>query len=339
VKYGNMKTLIQTQNLSLSYPQLSPLLRRPINTIQAVNNIGLTIIKGESLGLVGESGCGKSSLGKTLIRFNKPTSGKIVYHHNSTQIDIADMSLRQIKKSGIRQKLQMLLQDHASAMNPRMTIKQIIGEAINVRVNKPQENRDTIILNCLQQVGLNESHLSRYPHEFSGGQRQRICIARALAIQPEFIVLDEPTSALDVSVQAQILILLNDIRRNLGLTYIFITHNLLILKYVCTRVAVMYLGEIVEIIDIKNLFVNAKHPYTLSLLNCIPDIDKTDGFTPIQGELSKQTRSHTGCQFLGRCSRSFQQCKTDVPTLTQIADGHWVSCLRIGVADQNNRLK
>jgi oligopeptide/dipeptide ABC transporter ATP-binding protein len=321
-----MKTLIQTQNLSLYYPQLSPLLRRPISNIQALNNIGLTIIKGESLGLVGESGCGKSSLGKTLIRFNKPTSGHILYYQNATPVDISDMSHRQIKKSGIRYKLQMLLQDHASAMNPRMTIKKILGEAIKVRGTKHHDNRDHVILNCLKQVGLNESHLSRYPHEFSGGQRQRICIARTLAIQPEFIVLDEPTSALDVSVQAQILILLNEIRQNLGLTYVFITHNLLILKYVCTRVAVMYLGSIVEIIDVKNLFANAKHPYTLSLLDCIPDIDKTYAFKPIRGEVSTLSESHIGCQFYGRCSRSFQKCKTNAPILKQVSDGHWVAC-------------
>jgi len=323
-----MNTLIQTKNLSLCYPQLSPLLRRPVNTILAVNNIGLTITKGESLGLVGESGCGKSSLGKTLIRFNKPTSGKILYYHNTTPFNIADMSLRHLKKSGIRHKLQMLLQDHASAMNPRMTIKQIIGEAIKARLQKHQDDREKIILHCLQQVGLNESHLNRYPHEFSGGQRQRICIARTLAIQPEFIVLDEPTSALDVSVQAQILILLNEIRQKLGLTYVFITHNLLILKYVCTRVAVMYLGAIVEIINVQDLFINARHPYTLSLLDCIPDIDKTDGFKPIIGEVSSLSKPQAGCQFFGRCSRSSEACKTDVPTLKQISDGHWVSCHR-----------
>jgi oligopeptide/dipeptide ABC transporter ATP-binding protein len=322
-----MNKLIQTHNLSLYYPQLSPLLRRPTNRIQAVNNVGLTITQGESLGLVGESGCGKSSLGKTLIRFYQPTSGKILYYQNSVPIDIANMSLFQLKQSGIRQKFQMLLQDYASAMNPRMTIKQIIREAIKARVNKHQDDSETIILNCLQQVGLNESHLNRYPHEFSGGQRQRICIARTLAIQPDFIVLDEPTSALDVSVQAQILILLNEIRQNLGLTYVFITHNLLILKYVCTRVAVMYLGAIVEIIDVQDLFDNARHPYTLSLLNCIPDIDKTEGFNPIKGEVSTYF-TRVGCQFSGRCSRSSQACKTDVPALKKISEGHWVSCHR-----------
>jgi oligopeptide/dipeptide ABC transporter ATP-binding protein len=321
-----MNTLIQTQQLSLYYRQLSPLLRRPINTIQAVNNIGLTITKGESLGLVGESGCGKSSLGKTLIRFYQPTNGKILYYHKTNPVNIATMSHRHLKKSGFRNKLQMLLQDHASAMNPRMTIRQIINEAIKARHNKTHDDREGLILNCLQQVGLNESHLNRYPHEFSGGQRQRICIARTLAIKPEFIVLDEPTSALDVSVQAQILNLLNEIRQNFGLTYVFITHNLLILKYVCTRVAVMYLGSIVEIINVRDLFVNARHPYTLSLLDCIPDIDKTDGFKPIKGEVSKPCRSQTGCQFFGRCPQAIQDCKTGIPTLKQISDGHWVSC-------------
>jgi len=322
----NMNTLIQTQNLSLYYPQLSPLLRRPINRLQAVNNVELSITQGESIGLVGESGCGKSSLGKTLIRYYTPTHGKILYYQNNTPVDIADMTLHQLKKSGIRHKLQMVLQDHASAMNPRLTIKQIIGEAIKARQQKRSDDRQEIILNCLQQVGLNESHLNRYPHEFSGGQRQRICIARTLAIQPEFIVLDEPTSALDVSVQAQILILLNQIRKNLGLTYVFITHNLLILKYVCTRVAVMYLGSIVEIINVQDLFTNARHPYTISLLDCIPDIDKTDGFRPIQGEISKHSKSQIGCQFFGRCLHSSHECETDVPTLKQISDGHWVSC-------------
>jgi len=323
-----MKTLIQTQNLSLYYPQFSPLLRRPINRIQAVNNVCLTITQGESLGLVGESGCGKSSLGKTLIRFYQPGSGKILYYQNNVPIDIAELPLYQLKKSGIRQRFQMLLQDYASAMNPRMTIKQIIREAIKARIKKNRDDGESIIFNCLQQVGLNESHLNRYPHEFSGGQRQRICIARTLAIEPEFIVLDEPTSALDVSVQAQILILLNEIRQKLGLTYVFITHNLLILKYVCTRVAVMYLGDIVEIIDVQDLFVKARHPYTLSLLDCIPDIDKTEGFKPIKGEVSKIFQPKTGCQFSGRCSISSKECTKDVPALKQISEGHWVSCHR-----------
>jgi len=321
-----MNTLIQTQQLSLSYPQLRPLLRRPVHSIQAVNNIGLTIIKGESLGLVGESGCGKSSLGKTLIRFYQPTHGKILYYHNTNPINIATMSHRQLKKSGIRNKLQMLLQDHASAMNPRMTIQQIINEAIKSQKNINHADRESIILKHLQQVGLNQSHLNRYPHEFSGGQRQRICIARTLAIQPEFIVLDEPTSALDVSVQAQILILLNELRKKLGLTYVFITHNLLILKYVCTRIAVMYLGAIVEIINVRDLFVNAKHPYTLCLLSSIPDIDKTDGFTPISGEVARYSKLNVGCQFFGRCPRSSQVCKTTIPVLKQISEDHWVSC-------------
>jgi len=319
-----MNIIIQTQNLSIHYPQYSPLLRRPMSYVQAVNNIDVTIMKGESLGLVGESGCGKSSLGKTLIRFYQPSTGEILYYQNETPINIADKSFRYLKKSGIRHKLQMLLQDHSSAMNPRMTISQIIGEAIKARKNNQQDN----ILNCLQQVGLNESHLNRYPHEFSGGQRQRICIARTLAIQPEFIVLDEPTSALDVSVQAQILILLNEIRKQLGLTYVFITHNLLILKYVCTRVAVMYLGKIVEIVSVADLFVNAKHPYTLSLLDCIPDIDKANGFKAIKGEISSLSRPQDGCQFLGRCSRASQECKTDMPSLKQISDQHWVACHR-----------
>ncbi|ETR71987.1 MAG: peptide/nickel transport system ATP-binding protein [Candidatus Magnetoglobus multicellularis str. Araruama] len=325
-----MNTLIQTQNLSLHYSQLSPLLRRPIHTVHAVNNIGLTITKGESLGLVGESGCGKSSLGKTLIRYSQPTSGHIYYSHNNTPVDIASIPIRQLKKAGIRHKLQMLLQDHASAMNPRMSIKQIIGEAITARPEKPKDNRQHIILKCLQQVGLNETHLNRYPHEFSGGQRQRICIARTLAMQPEFIVLDEPTSALDVSVQAQILILLNDIRKQLGLTYVFITHNLLILKYVCTRVAVMYLGSIVEIIDVFDLFAHARHPYTKSLLNCVPDIDKDDSLAPIAGEIPDVSKKQMGCGFCTRCPHATQECASIPPELKQISKNHWISCHKEG---------
>jgi len=321
-----MKPLIQTQNLSLHYPQFTPFLRRTISEVRAVNNININIMKGESLGLVGESGCGKSTLGKTLIRFNQPTSGSIVYYDENTPINIETMSDNFLKKKGIRQKFQMLLQDHASAMNPRMTIKRIIGEAVRACRQKPQHKMHDIVLKCLQQVGLNETHLNRYPHEFSGGQRQRICIARTLAMQPEFIVLDEPTSALDVSVQAQILLLLNEIRKKLALTYVFITHNLLILKYVCNRVAIMYLGSIVEILNVDDLFKQARHPYTKSLLNCVPDIDQTEHFTPPTGEIPGISERTNGCGFYNRCANACETCANNFPALKQVSEQHWVAC-------------
>ncbi len=301
--------------------------------IRAVNDINLTIFKGESLGLVGESGCGKSTLGKALIRFYQPTHGHIFYyppeHQGSDPIDISTLSSRHLKKKGIRHRLQMLLQDHSSAMNPRMTVMKIIAEAIHARPQKPKGGFHDEILSCLNQVGLNETHLKRFPHELSGGQRQRICIARTLAIQPEFIVLDEPSSALDVSVQAQILLLLNEIRQNLGITYLFITHNLLVLKLVCTRVVVMYLGKIVEILDVQDLFTHAKHPYTLTLLHCVPDLDRKDSIDPPKGEIPNASNLPSGCGFHQRCPYAAKACDQYDPTLKQISSNHWVSCHNI----------
>jgi oligopeptide/dipeptide ABC transporter ATP-binding protein len=322
-----MNTFIKTRNLSLHYPQHSPLLRRKTNVVRAVNDINLSIIQGESLGLVGESGCGKSTLGKTLIRFYTPTKGNIFYHpKQDKKIDIASMTQRELKKAGIRQRFQMLLQDHSTAMNPRMSIKKILTEGIQSRNYKSEKSINEEILSCLNQVGLNESHLQRFPHEFSGGQRQRICIARALSIQPEFIVLDEPTSALDVSVQAQILLLLNDIRKKLGITYLFITHNLLILKYVCSRVVVMYLGRIVEILDVNQLFTDASHPYTLTLLKSVPDLGQEQLSAPPKGEIPNPSSLSKGCGFYQRCSHAVSECSQVYPPLKKISSNHWISC-------------
>ncbi|KPA19519.1 peptide ABC transporter ATP-binding protein [Candidatus Magnetomorum sp. HK-1] len=325
-----MRTILQAQNLSLHYSQLSPLLKKQKNIIRAVNDVSLSIFEGESLGLVGESGCGKSTLGKTLIRFYQPVHGNIYYYQKekpqANPINIAYMSSGNLKRSGIRQKFQMLLQDHSSAMNPRLTIFKIIAEAIRSRPKRSGLSRREEVLSCLDKVGLNETHLYRYPHEFSGGQRQRICIARTLAMEPEFIVLDEPTSALDVSVQAQILLLLNEIRQKNGITFLFITHNLLVLKYVCTRVAVMYLGKIVEIIDVQNLFTHAKHPYTKILINCVPDIGTTKELQTPKGEIPKPSNLPPGCGFHKRCPHTQEECYQTDPPLKQVSNDHWVSC-------------
>jgi len=321
------KPIIKIKQLSLHYPQYTSLLRRPKEGVRAVNDINLTIFRGESLGLVGESGCGKSTLGKTLIRFYKPTSGNILYYPEQQKpIDITHMTPNQLKKATVRQKFQMLLQDHSTAMNPRMTIKNIILEGICSQFSKPKMKMKDEILSCLMQVGLNETHLNRFPHEFSGGQRQRICIARVLSVKPDFIVLDEPSSALDVSVQAQILLLLNEIREKTKITYLFITHNLLILKYVCTRVVVMYLGKIVEIIDVNRLFNESQHPYTLTLINSVPDLDSQNIITPPKGEVAYPSGNPTGCVFYRRCRSATQKCHQSNPSLQEISANHWVSC-------------
>jgi len=325
-----MNKIIKAEHLSLHYSPKTDLLQKQKKIVRAVNDINLSIFEGESLGLVGESGCGKSTLGKTLIRFYKPTSGDIYYYPKEKQkdkpVNIAYMSNYKLKNSGIRQKFQMLLQDHSSAMNPRLSIFKIIKEAVRANPKPSELSMQEEVLSCLNQVGLNETHIYRYPHEFSGGQRQRICIARTLAMKPEFIVLDEPTSALDVSVQAQILLLLNDIRIKNRITFLFITHNLLVLKYVCTRVAVMYLGKIVEIMDVKSLFNNAKHPYTKILINCVPDLDTDHKLETPEGEIPNPSDLPKGCGFNQRCPHAREKCFEQSPSLNKISDDHWVSC-------------
>jgi len=282
-------------------------------TLVAIKDLSLRIYPGEILGLVGESGCGKSTAGRTILHLYTATSGDILYRGKSIE------SMRAITRHGIRRKLQMIFQDPYASLNPRMTVEELIGEPLDIHKLAKGEQRRERILKLMDMVGLPPDHITRYPHEFSGGQRQRIGIARALAVEPEFIVLDEPISALDVSIQAQIVNLLKDLRKNLGLTYLFIAHDLSMVQYISDRVAVMYLGHLVEIAPTAELYKNPLHPYTQALLGSIPIPDPTkERKRPINqllGEPPSPIEGPQGCPFVARCPRAMEICKSVMPDI------------------------
>ncbi len=325
--------LLQLNDLKLHYDVLGGVLRRPINAVKALDGIDLTIYRGECLGLVGESGCGKTTTTKAITRLYKPTSGEIIYHQNdgtNRPIDIASLSRKELLNHNVRRKLQMVFQDPTSSMNPRMLVKNIVTEPIKAARSTSAKEREEQALNLLQTVGLDKYHLLRYPHEFSGGQRQRLAIARAIATRPDFIALDEPTSALDVSVQAQILNMLKELQEQFNLTYLFVTHHLLVVKYISDRVAVMYLGKIIEIAPTKTLFKNPIHPYTHALLSSIPvpEVREKPSRIILQGDVPGPVDPPSGCRFHTRCPFSIDPCHLEEPQFKQIGEGHQVACHR-----------
>ena len=327
------RKLLQINNLKLHYDILGGVLRRSVNSIKALDGIDLSIYRGECLGLVGESGCGKTTTAKTIIRLYDPSSGEILYHQNDDSqksIDIAPLSKRELIKRNVRRKLQMVFQDPTSSMNPRMLVKNIVAEPIKVSNSVSAKELQEQTLDLLQTVGLDKHHLLRYPHEFSGGQRQRLAVARAIATKPEFLALDEPTSALDVSVQAQILNMLKQLQYQFNLTYLFVTHHLLVVKYISDRVAVMYLGKIVEIAPTKMLFENPKHPYTHALLSGIPvpEVRVKPSRIILQGDVPSPMNPPSGCRFHTRCPFSIDQCEQQEPELNHIDKEHQVACHR-----------
>lgn len=330
-----MEKLLELKNLIKHYPIYGGILRHQVNAVKALDGIDLDIYKGECLGLVGESGCGKTTTGKAIVKLHDASSGEILFHHTSKKgkdeiVDIVPLKNRQMKNRRIRGKLQMVFQDPTTSMNPRMLIKNIIAEPINEQVRLKSRELDSRIRELLRTVGLGDQHLLRYPHEFSGGQRQRLAIARAIATNPDFIVLDEPTSALDVSVQAQILNLLYELQSTLGMTYLFVTHHLLVVKYISSRIAVMYLGKIVEIAGTADLFKNAMHPYTLALLSAIPNanIDRKSKRIVLEGDVPSPLNPPTGCRFHPRCPFAIDRCKTVEPVLEDTGNGQKTACHR-----------
>ena len=313
-------TLLEVKELRKSFRVSDPLGRAP-GRLVAVNNISFAINRGETLGLVGESGCGKSTAGKLILQLIKPDSGQVLFAGE----DLARLSPRQLRP--FRRRIQMIFQDPFSSLNPRMTIGTILSEPLLIhRLTPAQKIRDRVI-ELLEKVGLSADHEQRYPHEFSGGQRQRIGIARALAVEPELIIADEPVSALDLSVQAQILNLLQEIQREHSLSYLFIAHDLAVVEHMSDRIAVMYLGKIVELSGAEELYRQPRHPYTEALLNAVPTPDP-DAPRPaaLSGEIPSPVNPPNGCYFHPRCPYADSLCRQQEPPLTEIAVNHFVAC-------------
>jgi oligopeptide/dipeptide ABC transporter ATP-binding protein len=310
--------LLEVRNLKKYFPVRRGVLRRVVAHVKAVDGISFFIRQGETLGLVGESGCGKTTAGRTILRLIDPTDGSILFRNNGDAVDIAKLSNRALKP--LRRQMQIIFQDPYSSLNPRMTIGDIIGEPLVVhRMGTPAE-REARVKELLEAVGLNPQYMKRYPHEFSGGQRQRIGIARALALGPKLIICDEPVSALDVSIQAQVINLLEDLQKEFGLTYLFIAHDLSVVRHISDRVAVMYLGKIVEMAETEELFRNPKHPYTEALLSAVPvpDPDYQRERIILKGDVPSPVNPPSGCYFHPRCPYAQPICKEQEPAFVDI---------------------
>ncbi len=320
------KKLVEVQHLQQYFPAGGA--GKNKRFVKAVDDVSFYILKGETLGLVGESGCGKTTVGRTLLRLYEPTDGKIIYDGNV----IFDKENKiAAKMLPYRRKMQMVFQDPYASLDPRMTIGDIVGESIDIHklaANK-KERRERII-SLLQRVGLNSEHANRYPHEFSGGQRQRVGIARALAVDPEFIVCDEPVSALDVSIQAQVVNMFEDLQADLGLTYLFIAHDLSVVRHISNRIGVMYLGKLVELADSYELITHSVHPYTRSLISAIPEADpitaRASKRIPLEGDVPSPLNPPSGCRFRTRCPYADERCAAEVPEFKEVGPGHFAAC-------------
>jgi oligopeptide transport system ATP-binding protein len=315
--------LLSVKNLKKYFPIRGGLFSREVARVHAVDDVTFDLLKGETLGLVGESGCGKSTTGRCILRLIEPTAGEVWFDDkNVTTLD--KRSLRHLRRD-----MQIIFQDPYASLNPRMTVGSIIGEALVIhKLAKSKREREERVVHLLETVGLNADHLRRYPHEFSGGQRQRIGIARALAVSPKLIVADEPVSALDVSIQAQVINLLEDLQKQFNLTYLFIAHDLSVVEHISTRVAVMYLGKIVEIAPAKELYTNPKHPYTEALLSAVPIPDPAVKRKRIllEGDVPSPIKPPSGCRFHTRCPVRVPSCSENDQVLKQVSPGHWVAC-------------
>lgn len=318
-----MSTVLDVNDLVKWFPIKGGLLGRTRGYVKAVDGVSFDVRKGETFGLVGESGCGKTTVGRAILRLTEPTSGQVLFQGQ----DVTKMKRDQLRE--IRKKMQIVFQDPYASLDPRQTIKGALTEPmrINKLVQSGEEARARAA-DLIRRVGLNDDHLYRFPHEFSGGQRQRIAVARTLAVDPEFIVLDEPTSFLDVSVQAQILNLLTDLQHELGLTYLFISHNLSVIKHMSNRVGVMYLGTLVEVADKETIYERPKHPYTHALISAIPIANPEYGYERVllTGDVPSPVNIPPGCRFHARCRYATEKCKKEVPPLREIAGDHLVAC-------------
>ena len=319
-----MSSLVEIKDLCKYFKTKKGLFSGNKGLLKAVDGVSLNIEKGETLGLVGESGCGKSTLGRTLLKLYNPTAGEIFYNNN----EIGSLSNKDMKS--YRKHMQMIFQDPYASLNPRMTVGDIIGESLDIHNIAQGKEREEKIKYYINKVGLHPDHINRYPYEFSGGQRQRIGIARALAVNPNFIVCDEPISALDVSIQAQIVNMLEELQDEMRLTYLFIAHDLSMVKHISNRVGIMYLGKLVEISDSEEIYNNPVHPYTKALLSAIPipdpDIAKSKQRIILEGDIPSPIDPPPGCRFMSRCRYVKEICKEEEPKLKEVSPGHCVAC-------------
>lgn len=332
--------LLEIKDLSVHFPMgRKGLFSQPSGVLKAVDGVSFLVYRGETLGLVGESGSGKTTVARAVLRAIEPTSGSIGFNLDGDAIEITDLDTQGLKRAW--RQMQMIFQDPYSSLNPRMTVADIIGEPLLVNgICKGAELKDQVV-EIAERCGFNIAHLNRYPHAFSGGQRQRVAIARALVLRPAFVVCDEPVSALDVSIQAQVLNLLKELQDQFGLTYLFIAHDLATVAYACDRVAVMYLGQLVEVAPTEKLFYTPRHPYTEALMSAIPvgDPDIPTRRVQLKGELPSPSDPPAGCRFHTRCPYVIDRCRTEMPTLVEFESGHWVACHRKNELTLNGALE
>ena len=316
------KVLLEVQKVKKEFVTSKSLTGKPLKIVHAVDSVDLTIYEGETIGVVGESGCGKSTLGRCILQLIRPTAGNVLYRGE----DITKLNKEQMRQ--MRRKMQLIFQDPYASLNPRMTVLELIMAPLEAFGIGTMEERVQRVKEIMELVGMPENMMNRYPHEFSGGQRQRIVFARALVLNPEFVVCDEPVSALDVSVRAQVLNLIQELKKKKHLTYMFISHDLSVVKYISDRIAVMYLGRIVEIAEKNELYNNPQHPYTKALLSAIPipDVDNKMKREILTGDVPSPLNPPSGCYFHTRCKYATERCKTECPVLHDVGNGHMVAC-------------
>ena len=323
-KVTEAEVILRVRDLKKHFPIVGGLFRRQVGAVRAVDGISFDIHKGETLGLVGESGCGKSTTGRVILQLDHATDGSINFEGQ----ELTELKGEALRK--VRPRAQMIFQDPHASLNPRMTVASIVGEPLREHTDMGPYERRQRIDELLTIVGLDPSHANRYPHEFSGGQRQRIGVARAIALNPDFIVCDEPIAALDVSIQAQVVNLLEELQESLGLTYLFISHDLSMVRHIADRVAVMYLGHIMELTDVERLYDDPKHPYTQALLSAVPVPDpRAEDIRErviLEGDLPSPSNPPPGCVFNTRCPVAEQRCSSEVPEWREVAEDHWVAC-------------
>ena len=323
---GSGEVLLEVRDLKMHFPiTRGILIQRQVGSIRAVDGLDFDLIKGETLGLVGESGCGKSTTGRAILQLHRPTAGSVRFEG----VELTETSGPDLRQ--MRRRMQMIFQDPYASLNPRMTVGSIVGEPLDVhQLGNSKTDRQERVRELLEIVGLNPYFVNRYPHEFSGGQRQRIGVARALAVNPSFIVCDEPISALDVSIQAQVINLLEDLQRELQLTYLFIAHDLSVVRHISDRIAVMYLGKIVELAERTDLYENPRHPYTEALLSAVPVPDPVVEAKRqriiLEGDVPNPASPPTGCNFSTRCPKAMDRCFQEEPEFRDVGDGHYAAC-------------